>query len=433
MAKSEANGFLHLWDAWDRFPGGRPFPRKEKATALGMLSKNRGLLLRGSRGVGKTTLLKMLTMDLNSKGMDRKSIVFIDLEDPLWAPRAKIEKIFPALGSGTRLLVLDGVERLHGWEKLARQGLGKGITILASMTGHEEMDIKGLFTMDLLPLGLAPWVQLYTDKKVDSGAGEGAFTRYLMAGGLPVARQAGGRRQALQELFYSSLMKDVLLLRRVRAPEVLTAMAVYLMGMTGRPVSAARMRGLISKSMDQTRMLLDHLERSGLISLVSRLEDADRDANQASRLVFACDTGLATAISPVQAKRGLEDLVYLALTVSYHNCLRQGYKVWAWRQQDRLGLALGDGGGRLELMLDVQMKKGQADSNVLQSAMKKYGCKDGLLLTAGDDEDRAGIRVVPIWKWLIEESTDISENKISTVKPVKKIIPTSRQLPRHLL
>lgn len=431
---TETMKMLRLWDGWDRFPGGRPFPRKEKQVALKRLSANSGLLLRGCRGVGKSTLLRILAMDFHSHSMPRESIVFIDLEDPLWAPRPSIGKLNSVLTKhGANLLLLDGVERLEGWEKFVQYQIDRGTKIIASMTGKRDAaHIKGMDILELFPMDLASWIRLFTDKKVDNETAQRHLSRYLMAGGLPVSRNANGRRQALVELLYSSLLKDVLMSKGVRTPEILTAMAVYLMGMTGRPISAARLRGSISRSMDQARMLLGHLAESGLVDLVSRLEDAGRSSNQAARLAFACDTGLAVALSPGLSVENTEGLSSLALTAVYHNLLRMGKRVWAWRLSKRHGLAVGDGGGKVELMIDVNMNNGPTDSSILRTAMRRYGCEDGLMLTAGDTQDSKEIKQEPLWSWLLLESAGISNNTETTAKPVKMLKP-SKQLPPHLL
>ncbi len=426
------DSLLHLWDGWDRFPGGRPFPRKENQDALGKLSESKGLLVKGCRASGKSTLLRLLAMDYLHRGASRESIIFLDLEDPIWSylPN-KNEYLDEILNRRPKLLLLDGLERIENWEPVLFKSIRRGITTIASITGKARPTIKDLGVQELLPMSLSSWISIYTDKKVDSESGRDYLIKYLKAGGLPVTRLAVGRRQALIEVFYSSLLKDVLLRKGVRAPKVLTAMAVYLMKNTGRPVSAARMRGSISRSMDQSRMLLDHLVDSGLVSLVSRLEDANRIANQSARLVFASDTGLAVALWPQLADGKLENLYSLALTATYHHCSRMGQQVWSWRFDKGFGLALGDG-GIAYLMIDLQVKEGKADISRLQSAMTRYGCKKGLLLTMDEQGSSSGIKIVPLWKWLMVESTDISNNIEQTVMKVEKS-KKSKKLPRHLL
>ncbi|MBW2703977.1 MAG: ATP-binding protein [Deltaproteobacteria bacterium] len=413
------------WSEWDRFPGGLPRPRKELERLHRIWAQGEPVLLYGSRGVGKSTLLRQFAGRLQQEGLDRKRIRYLDLEDPIWAPRPDAQSIAQMIENKPGppgLVLLDGLPPFGGsppsgteWGELASRLLGRGIRVLASQTAPPQGESpKGWRGMPLLPMGLSEWMKIFTDKSVDMGRIESTLRAYLFAGGLPVSRNFSGRRSVLLELFQRSLLLDVLMQKKVRDPEILTAVAVSLLGRTGQGVSASSLKGRLCRSIDQARMFLVHLQRAGLIFLVPRIADASRAVAQSSRLVFAADTGLAHAL-------GVDDLEVLALNAVFLECLRLGLTVQHWSAKGRKGLFLKlmDNPG---VLVDVQWPgpSGRADLRPIEQAMKERPEALGLFLMPGIESARlGGLARQDLGTWLINPRLD-ADTKIPTAKPVKK-------------
>ena len=247
-------------------------------------------------------------------------------------------------------------------------------------------------------------------------------------------------RRGLVDLFNMCLFKDVVQRFEVRDIDKLTAISVYLLASTSRQISASRLKGLLCRSVDQARGFLGHLERSGLVSLVPRIEDGRRSWARAARRCFSADCGLSVALSG----RELE-MRDLAETAVFHELLRHRLRVLAWKARGRLGLAVA-GDSLPRLMIDVSYGDRQKDgARALASAMGVHSCPTGLML--GDDEE--GEVVTPngtvvkrnFSKWLEHpELPGISPvvrpaRKKSKPKPKKAEPASSRPagLPRHLL
>ncbi len=436
------------WSGWDRYPGARPFARAELERLQAGLDQRGLALVRGPRATGKTTLLRQLAGRAAARGWDRRAILFVDLEDPLWAPRPSVAGLEALLaeGTGLKLLLLDGVERLDHWADWARQVWARRrLAVAAAATGPVAGAAPaGMAAVECLPLDLGAWIKEYTDKKVDIESARQRLDDFLRAGGLPVERSAEGRRRSLIEVFFAGLMQDVLLRQQVRDANMLTAMSVYLLTQTGRPVSASRLKGSLTRSVDQARRFLAHLQAAGLIHLVTRLEDRARP-NQAARLCFAADTGLAWALRQTpSAKQGdisvdieMPTRAGLAWTAVLHCALRAGLRPWAWRARNRHGLVI-ESGRRTDLAIDLQLGRAEPDPRPLGQAMADCGCAAGLLLTDGaglGDRALAGpgsIAVRHLADWLLDPeltSKTVAKER-SSARPAR---PQSRRLPRHLL
>ncbi len=445
MDQPTTHSLIERWADWDRFPGAQPFGRPEVEAVLSGLDRQSLVEVRGCRGVGKTTILRLVAERLVQRGWKREQILFIDLEDPVWAPNAsthEVDRLVDQAGK-VRAVLLDGVERLPGWADWARERRSRHRQgVVAARTGPVGGAFPaGVAGLNCVPLSFGRWIKIFTDKKVDSSSAQALLPGYLKSGGLPVTRKAEGRAQALLELFFSALMKDVVLLRPVRNTNVLTALSVYAISRSGQPISASRLKGEMTRSVDQARMFLDHLAAAGLITLVKRLEDAQR-SSQAARLCFAADTGLAWALGsrmpsglPPDVDRVDPDL---ALTSVFHHYLRTDRTCWAWRRAGRHGLALGEP-ERPELLVDVQADPDRGiDLDPLAAVMEQTGCAQGLVLTPDGsqaaDPALAGAGVIEtrsLGAFLLNE--ELTTKSVNLKITDKKVDPYSGSLPPHLL
>jgi|GEM_PF-2472759 len=348
---------------------------------LSGLKQDKIVQVTGVRGVGKSSVLKEVQTRLRGT-----EVAYIDLEDPRLSPRPKKETL-ELFSKGKSTVLLDGVGRVDGWLDWAKQaGVGVAAARSGAATPGSDEDIN------LLPVDLRTWIEL-TGVSVNDDACRNNLPAFLTSTGLP------GAKDGLLDLFHKSLFFDVLLRREVRGSDRLLSVAVYLLSNTARQVSASRMKGLLSRSVDQARAFLSHLQDAGLIYLVPRIEDSKRDRAGASRLCFSTDLGLSVLLASHEP-----DLRDLAATAVFHQLLRQEIRPLAWRAKDRLGLAVMQD-NRPSLLIDVSYSTGEADARPLRASMSKWKCSRGLLLTESEEGELtvpAGtITCRPLWSWLL--------------------------------
>jgi len=349
---------------------------------LSGLKQGKIVQVTGVRGVGKSSVLKEVQTRLRGT-----EVAYLDLEDPRLSPRPRKETL-ELFSKGKSTVLLDGVGRVEGWidwAKKARVQVAAARSGAATPGSDEEIS--------LLPVDLRTWVEL-TGISVDKSAYENNLPAFLTSTGLP------GAKDGLLDLFHKSLFFDVLLRREVRGSDRLLSVAVYLLSNTARQVSASKMKGLLSRSVDQARAFLSHLQDAGLVYLVPRIEDANRARAGASRLCFSADLGLSVILASHEP-----DLRDLAATAVFHQLLRQKIRPLAWRAKDRLGLAVMQA-DRPALLIDVSYSTGEADTRPLRAAMAKWECPEGLLLTESEEGELkvpAGTIICrPLWSWLLE-------------------------------
>jgi predicted AAA+ superfamily ATPase len=351
-------------------------------------SLNRGEIVQvtGVRGAGKSSVLKEVEDRLRGT-----EVAFVDLEDPRLSPRPRRETL-ELFSKGKHTVLLDEVGRIAGWLEWARN---TRVQVAAARSGPAYPGAlpAGVVNVSLHPVDLRTWVEL-TGMSVDNDSCRENLPAFLTSTGLP------GARDDLLDLFHKILFFDVFLRKEVRGADRLLAVAVYLLSNTARQVSASKMKGLLSRSVDQARAFLAHLQDAGLVYLVPRIEDSKRDRAGASRLCFSADLGLSVMLAGHEP-----DLRDLAATAVFHQLLRRGIRPLAWRVKDRLGLAVMQN-DRPALLIDVSYSTGEADARPLRAAMSRWKCNRGLMLTESEEGELkapAGtITCRPLWSWLLE-------------------------------
>jgi predicted AAA+ superfamily ATPase len=390
------------------------FRKQEIDSIVDGLSAGNTVVVFGSRGTGKSTALRKVANLLEQK--EPNSVSLIDLEDP----KSEFSGEIPPI----KYLLIDEIKKFKnwiGWFNKLEDKKNRGIAICFSGTLPSEL--KHHQRICFHPLGLKEWLTQYTDKSVNYDRLE----YFLHFGGLISGLENQDSSKALSELIYSSILHDILLSEEVRNPSLLTDMTVKLISMTGQSISVSRLKDMFGSSVDQTRAFLKHIENSGLIRLITRIEDSQRPRAQSARRVFAVDPGLSVAISATTPK--LRDL---AETAVLNELIRRDLKVLAWRYKQTSGLAIIEHDSAV-LLIDIS----DGDSyNDLANAMSHYDCPRGLFLSKNKETKNIELKTgviysLPIWTWL--SNPQVQKFDQSWTLPQPSSLTDIPQLPRHLL
>ncbi len=374
-------------------------------------------------GSGRTRLLQDLKKALDDSG--KTSTEPIDLGLPGVAAEVRLQGLTRVAQSraprstADRVFLLDGAERVLGQ---LREACTQGTVVASADPAWIAENPEGFEIIQLDPLDLASWMSL-------AGAPPLRLLDYLEHGGLFTS----GRHSpaTLVALLERTCLRNVLMRTEVRDPEILISMAVGILGSPGRPISATRLRKAHTRSLDQARMFLAHLQSAGLVRLVGRLEDRGRRSAQASRLGFARETATPLALwaGTEDLKAGLPPGDWVRgwlMNAIMIGLLRDSWEIFCWREEDRWGLALAPAeDAPASLLLDVQLS-GEAPARELELAMRRHGVRRGLVLRAGSLDKQLeppgtraaptsweGIREMGLEEWLFDshlprgKSTDV--------------------------
>ena len=125
------------------------------------------------------------------------------------------------------------------------------------------------------------------------------------------------RREVLEELFNDIIYRDIVVRYNLRDHVPIRSLAAYLLGHVGSKVSPSRLKDAMHVNSASTMLeYFGYLEETYLLRRLPRFADSPKARMSYPKKVYACDTGLVSALSPrdgANLGHKLENLVYLKL------------------------------------------------------------------------------------------------------------------------
>ncbi len=324
----------------------------------------------GSRRVGKTFLMFQVMRDLLASGVDKRRIIYINLEDDRLYPidaqeldlilRAHME-LWPDLVGQRCYLFLDEFQNVTGWERYVRRihdTENLSIFITGSSSALLQKDMASAMrgrsvTYEIFPLAFAEFLRFKGVVHTPySAASESlmahAFREYLDWGGFPevVLADPTLKPMILQE--YASLMlhRDLIDRYQVRNERLMHLMLKHCASHTASLVSVNKLfNDFTSRGLKTSKATLyDYLgmlQDSFIVLGCPKYDPSMRRQLQAPQKLHLIDPGLARAYCPDPAKdigHRFESAVYLHMRRKYRD-------ICYYRNGFELDMCWGEGAG----------------------------------------------------------------------------------------
>jgi predicted AAA+ superfamily ATPase len=388
------------------------------------------VVISGIRRCGKSTLLKMTSNELD------RGQVFIDFSDIRFTGFS--EKDFPlldeciheSLGEVSTYL-LDEIQNVPSWQRWVRTLFtnGKKVYLTGSNSGILGSDIATLLTgrnrvIKLFPFSFREYLRLKGITLSDPGRSTSmekaklfnAFEDYRSKGGFPevlLQDDVGMARIYFEDI----ITKDIIARYGTKDPRAIREMAMFLVSNTGRQVSyqtLAKMVGI--KSVSTIKRYLDHLEESYLFRRVNRFSYSVKKQVAVPAKYYAADVGFLTSIAfRTSANRGhhLENIVFNHLD-------RSGMEIYYHHERKECDFILKDGPSIVQaIQVSDDLTNGPTrdrEISGLVEALDEYGLEEGTIITLDHSEvfEEGGhwIRILPAWRWMMDQNSDPSSSSI---------------------
>lgn len=402
----------------------------------------------GMRRVGKTCLMYQEIQKLLASGADKRDILYANFEDdrlPVgqhgvlsdlleafyrFNPRAREREAF---------LFLDEIQMAPGWPRFIRRVLdtenvrvvlsGSSAKLLSSEVAT-ELRGRGLpvevfpfsFAESTAAAGIAIPDRLPPGAKLRSRI-EAQFDTYLDSGGFPEVQGMAftERIQTLQDYVELVLLRDVIERHQVENATAARAFARVLLQSPARSLTVNKAhadlhsRGL-KVSKDTLHALLDHFEDAYLVFAVPVFKKSERARATNPRKIYTIDPGLAAAMSHTTAQdigARLENVVFLELRRRHGRLLHGQISYYVTSSGREVDFVAGDvfEGRAVRLVQACASLADQAtrerEVRALVEAMVETGLERAEIVTLREEgvvkTDAGGIRIVPAWRWLLEE------------------------------
>ena len=367
--------------------------------------RNFATVVTGVRRSGKSTLLDQWTSE------NRGNVVSVHFDDLRLASFSSNDFLLLyeiAKERKVDTLVLDEVQDIVGWEKFVVGCLDRKLRVM--VTGSNAKLLSREFgtkltgrhlNIELFPFSYPEFLR-FTKKR----ASKSSIDEYLSIGGFP-AYVESRQRMVLSELFNDILYRDIVVRYSLKDAAPIKGLATFLLGHVGCRISPSRIKDSVHVASASTILeYFNYLEETYLVQRIPRFAASQKASMSAPKKVYACDTGLVSAIESIdEASLGhkLENLVYLKL--------RNPDDSMFYFVNDADGtecdfvIERRDGTfGAVQVCWELSRDNEEREINGALRAMERFGLKEAVLVTRDQsdliNEDGRMIRVVPAWKWL---------------------------------
>lgn len=379
-------------------------------------------ILTGVRRCGKSTVFKLLINDLLHAGIDGKSILVLNLDDPqfipFWDDSAKlysiVENAEKLTGIKVRYLFLDEVQHLTDWEIFVKSAYDSSVFEKIYITGSNSQLLQNRFSAllsgryfenEIRPFSLSevfrakgftslldcysrmPHVLRVTDEILSAGS----FPEIVLT-----EMDDDIRQELLKSYFDSIVQKDCIVYNGIRDSHLFYRLVSYLMQNVGNRFSIPAVSKALKSNENTVSSYINLLCDSYICMDVRNFSYSSKETNRSLHKCYFIDNGLISAnvfrYSP-QSGNALENLAYNELrnkgfeNISFDNSKTECDFI-AYKNGEAYGFQV------CYELNDMNLKRELAGFDIDKIALKKK-----TLLTYNQKEMYGDVEVLPLWEW----------------------------------
>lgn len=383
------------------------------------------LLLMGARRTGKSTLVYQIVRSLLDAGTQKEAVLYINLDEPVFASRAKdpaflrelIEDHCTRHEDITHFTVcIDEIQNYDHWVGTVKTLYDTRPDIRLIVTGSSSALLRReistrlsgrYFAVTVWPLSFAESLAFSGIKNPTTTKKRQHFLAYLSYGGFPrvVLEQDGELKKDLLKNYYETIyLKDIIFPNSIRSSSDLYDVLYFLIANVGSPLSFNRIADALSIAPETVREYIGYAEDAFLFYPVKKFDYAVKKQLANPKKIYCIDTGIVSAVAfAFSGNRGslLENAVFIALKktfgdVYYHkNRYECDFLVF---KNKKIVAAI-----QVTESLENPETKAR-ELRGLFEAMDDYDLREGTIVTlqesGSDESDGRHIRIVPVAEWL---------------------------------
>lgn len=386
------------------------------------------VVVTGVRRAGKTTLLYQCIDDLiRTRGVPARQILFVNFDEPGLLdgddPIGRILETYrrEVYAGEDPYLVFDEVQNVPGWERQLKALYDRRqahLVVSGSSAALLDTSLSSLLSGRYLPLPVYPLdfaeYLAFTGHPAPVDPLALAAGRYdlihrlrdyLDAGGFPRAALEPDpmlRADLLSAYFDSIVQRDIVLANTVRDVRGLHALLLTLFANVSTLFSYRRLAEQLGLDGSTIRDYLWFATRARVLFEVPFFSYKVSVQNRNSRKCYCIDTGLRNAVAfrfAPDEGRLLENLVFLHL-------VRRGGEVYYWKGAGEVDFVWKrPDHGLVAINVTATDEVPPRESAALREFAEVHGeqVQDLILLTADTEGTDGSIRLVPVWRWLLEQ------------------------------
>jgi len=363
------------------------------------------LIITGVRRCGKSTLLHQLIKN-------QKKAYYINFEDPRLGgfdlrDLTKIEPIMEEIYGKGGTYFFDEIQNVQEWERFIRYLVDKKekVVLTGSNASLLSKELGTKLTGRHLDYELFPFSFKEFLKFRDIEPSLVAFKEYLFQGGFPEFLKKNNPT-ILHEVLSDIVMKDIAVRFNIKNMDILKKIAVFLITNVGKEFSYNSIKKTFNiKSVQSVINYIGFFEEAYLLFSIPRFSYSFKQQQVNPKKVYSIDNGFSNNNSASFSKdsgKMLENLVFLTLRRKYKDIFYFQEKSecdFIIKEKEKIIEAI-------QVCFDFNEETKDREINGLLESMKEFKLNSGLILTYNQDDEfkieGKTIKVLPVWKWLLE-------------------------------
>lgn len=353
---------------------------------------------------------------------------YINFDDEKLIESTDYDEIIVSMNSvygNPKILFLDEIQNLPKWEvfvnRLHRQEFNLVLTGSNSHLLSKELatHLTGRhLQITVLPFSFKEYLELNQARLTSSEINE-KLAEYLVYGGYPEPLiKKINYKDYLSTLFNSIIFKDIVKRYKIRSPQAIEDLSVYLLSNLCKEYSYNSLSKIAKiKSSKTIEKYLSYLEESFIFFSVKRFSYKIKEQLASIKKIYCIDNGFihAKAFNSSQNLGKLyENLVAIKLKKEELDGKINLY-YWKNQQQEEVDFVIKEG-TKIKQLIQVCYNLDKTDTKnretrALLKASKDLGCKNLLIITSDKEKEEEiewfginrEIKFIPLWKWLLEK------------------------------
>ncbi|MDP2951141.1 MAG: ATP-binding protein [bacterium] len=429
MDKNEIIKILNDWNFWRKDINAgvkRSFYLKRLKN---LLASRQVIVITGARRSGKSFIMRQLALDLMEKGVAKKNILIINLEDPRFIniDVSFLQKIYETYlefmqPEGEHYIFLDEIQEVEKWEKwvLMMQELKKAqIIISGSNAKMLSRELATLLTgrhlsLEVLPLSFEEFLRFNGINSRDGLIKENGLVKsFIEDGAFPEVVLSNQKKEILLEYFNDVLEKDLIKRYKIRKTASFKGVLKFYFSNISCLITFRALSRALNISAETVEKFSSFFETNYLLFFLKRFSFKTKEQSKSPRKVYAIDTGLANVIGFMFSENIghlIENIVFLKLKrEELDNPLSELF-YWKDDIHKEVDFVLKEN-KKLKQLIQVcwavaDIKTKNREVSALLKASNVLKCNDLLVITndyeATEMAQGKAIKFIPLWKWLLD-------------------------------
>jgi len=391
------------------------------------------VIITGVRRSGKSYLMRLIWEKIaKERKMPENNFLYFNFEDErllgfgAFDFETLLENYFEIIEPDKRkkvYLFFDEIQNIAGWEKFINRlredrkykvfVTGSNATLLSreistALTGRN-------YPVMLFPLSFREFCSFKLGEKI---AGKNIYDaelkvkikrllkKYLDNGGFPEVA-IRNFRPLLQEYLKNIVYRDIVLRYKIKNEASLREISAFIMSNVGVNLSLEKISRMTKvKNLMTVKNYLSYLENSLLFYSAAKFSYSVKDQIYNPDKIYVVDTGMYNEVAFVPSAnsgRVLENAVFLELK-------RRGLHVYYFKEKNECDFIIQEKNRpitAIQVTKDLGIQNEDREIEGLLVAMERLQLEEGLIITEEREEERRvrskRVKVVPLWKWLIEK------------------------------